>query len=429
MLAPIVATLIAAVTFTLIFTEVLDRTVGAMIGATAMFIAGLSLGFYSEAQAVEAVEFDALALLLGMMILVSILEPTGFFQYIAVKASQFSQGDPWRLLLILGVGTALVSAFFNNVTTVVLVGPVAILITELLGLNPVPFLMAQGLLSATAGVGTSIGDPASMLVASASGASFTDFLTHSMPVVIIAVLVILLMLRFIFAKQLSVKPIDPEVVNRLDANEALRDRTTTYRVLLILTIAIGTFVFQRALHLSSGSIALAAATAALVWVRPDLREVLKRVDWPVLIFFIALFVVIGGLSAAGVFEPITMALAPLGRTQPVLLGVIIIWVVAGFSGLVDNVPITIAMISLLNGLSAIGVDVSALWWAVVFGAGFGGNATCIGSTANIIIVSLSERTHSPITPAMWSRSGLPVAIVTCIVGSFLFVLIFPWLGR
>lgn len=429
MLVPLVATLIVAVTLVLLLTDKLSHTVAAAGGAAAMMAAGLILGFYSEEQALEAMHFEAMGLLLGMMILVAILEPTGFFQYLAIKAGQLSQGDPWRLLLLLGVGTAAVSLFFNNVTTVVLVGPITILIAELLAINPIPILMAQALLSDTADVGTSVGDPASVLVASASGYSFTDFLTHSMPIVAVAALVTLLMLRFLFRKELAQGPEKPELVMTLDADEALRDRKTVRRVLCVLAVAIVLFVFQSPLGLSSALIALSAAAVALVWVRPDSREVLIRVDWPVLVFFMGLFVMVGGLEAAGVFRPIAEALAPIGLTNPRLLGVVIIWVVAALSALVDNVPVTIAMISLLNGLAAAGADVSALWWAVVFGAGFGGNATKIGSGANILIVSLAERTSTPISARLWSRRGLPVAIATCMVGSVLFYLFYDYLAR
>ena len=226
-MAPIIATLILVVTLVLIFSDRLNHTIAAAAGAGAIMIAGIILGFYSEEQALESMHFGALGLLLGMMILVSILSPTGFFQYIAIKAGQLSRGEPWRLLLLLGGGTALVSLFFNNVTTVVLVGPITILITELLGINPIPILMAQALLSDTADVGTSVGDPASVLVASASGYSFTDFLTHSMPIVGIAALVTLLMLRLLFSKELSQGPEKPELIMKLDADEALQDRKTS----------------------------------------------------------------------------------------------------------------------------------------------------------------------------------------------------------
>lgn len=301
------------------------------------------------------------------------------------------------------------------------------MITELLGINPIPILMAQALLSDTADVGTSVGDPASVLVASASGYSFTDFLTHSMPIVAVAALVTMLMLRLLFSKDLSQGPANPELIMTLDADEALQDRKTSRRVLVVLAITIVLFIVQRPLHISSELIALSAATVALIWVRPNIREVLQRVDWSVLLFFTGLFVMVGGLEAAGVFDPIAEALTPIGHTNPRLLGVVIIWVVADLSALVDNVPVTIAMISLLNGLAAAGVDVSALWWAVVFGAGFGGNATKIGSGANILIVSLSEQTSTPISARLWTRTGLPVTIATCIVGSILFFLLYPWL--
>lgn len=376
----------------------------------------------------DAIEFEALGLLLGMMILVAILEPSGFFQYAAIKAGHLSRGNPWRLVLLLGAGTALVSLFFNNITTVVLVGPITILISDLLAINPVPILMAQALLSDTADVGTSVGDPASVLVATASGYSFTDFLTHAMPVVLVAAVVTLFMLRFLFSKELSKNPTNPDLIMKLDAGEALQDPGTALKVLVILIMVVTLFIFQRQLNISSELIALCGAAAALVWIRMDVREVLQRVDWTVLLFFVGLFVMVGGLEAAGVFEPIAKALSGLGHSNPRLLGVVIIWVVASLSALVDNVPVTIAMITLLTSLAATGVNVRALWWAVVFGAGFGGNATSIGSGANILIVSLSKKTHTPITSRLWSRRGLPVAIATCIVGSILFYLFYPWLS-
>lgn len=428
-MAALVATLIVIGTLALILTDKLNHTIAAVAGAAVMIGIGISMGFYSQELAIEAIEFEALGLLLGMMILVSILEPSGFFQYAAIKAGQLSRGEPWRLLLLLGAGTALVSLFFNNITTVVLVGPITILIADLLVINPIPILMAQALLSDTADVGTSVGDPASVLVASASGYSFTDFLTHAMPIVLVAAIVTLVMLRFLFSKELAKRPKNPELVMNLDAAEALQDPTTARKVIIILIMVVILFIFQSPLNLSSELIALCGAAAALVWIRPDVREVLQRIDWSVLLFFVGLFVMVGGLEAAGVFEPITAALSGLGQSNPRLLGVVIIWVVAALSALVDNVPVTIAMITLLTGLAANGVNVSALWWAVVFGAGFGGNATSIGSGANILIVSLSKKTHTPITSQLWSKRGLPVAIATCIVGSVLFYIFCPWLAR
>jgi Na+/H+ antiporter NhaD/arsenite permease-like protein len=428
-LAQIVPVIIFIITFILILTERIHRTIVAMVSAAGMLAAGMLMGFYTQAVALEAIDFYTVGLLLGMMILVSVLEPTGIFEYLAIKAGQISRGDPWRLLILLSGGTTLVSLFMNNVTTVVLIGPVTILICELLGLSPVPYLMAEALLSDTAGIGTSIGDPASVLIASASRYTFIDFLAHSMPIVAVAALASLALLRFLFRRELTACPADPTGVLKLDANEALHDRRTARRVLEVMAVAVGLFFLQGTLNLTPAYIALAAAAVALVWIQPDMREVLARVDWNVLIFFSSLFIVVGGLEATGVFETIAGLLAGLGGHHPMLLGIAIIWFVASLSALVDNIPVTIAMIPVLKGLSAAGVDVSTLWWALAFGAGFGGNATPIGSTANIVIVSLSERTRTPITPILWSRRGLPVMITTCIVGSVLFALTFPWLGR
>ena len=425
----IIASVITLLTLFLILTEKMNRAIVAMAGGAVMLVVGMVMGFYNEEQALEAIEWEALGLLLGMMILVSLLVPTGFFQYAAVKASQLSKGSPWRLVLLLGAGTALVSLFFNNVTTVVLVGPITILVTELIGISPIPILMAQALLSDTADVGTSVGDPASVLVASASGYSFTDFLTHSMPIVLVAAAVTMLMLRILFREELNKKPSDPDLVAKINAQETLKDRSTTKRVLIVLGFTVLLFILQGTLHLSSAFIAILGATAALMWVQPNLNEVLERIDWHIFVFFIGLFVLVGGLSASGAFEPITDFLAQFASNNPIFLGVMIIWIVAGLSALLDNVPVTIAMISLLQGLRFSGVNVSALWWAVVFGAGFGGNATSIGSGANIVIVSISEKTKTPITPSMWSRKGLPIAIATCIFGSILFILAYDWLAR
>jgi Na+/H+ antiporter NhaD/arsenite permease-like protein len=424
-----VSSVIFVITFLLILTEWLHRTTVAMVSAALMLVVGMSMGFYSQARALEAIDFYTVGLLLGMMILVSLLEPTGIFQYLAVRAARISRGDPWRLLVLLGCGTAFVSLFMNNVTTVVLVGPVTILICELLEISPVPYLMAEALLSDTADVGTSIGDPASVLIASASGYTFTDFLTHSMPIVAVAALASLLLLRFLFRSEMAIRPADPASVLNLDASTALRDRRTVRRVLVVMVVTVALFFLQGFLNITPAFIAMAAAAVALVWIQPDMRKVLARVDWNVLLFFSSLFVVVGGLEAAGVFETVAGLLAGLGGDQPILLGVVLIWVVAILSALVDNIPVTIAMIPVLKGLSAAGVNVAALWWALAFGAGFGGNATPIGSTANIVIVSLSERTRTPITPTLWSRRGLPVMFVTCIVGSLLFAVTFRWLGR
>jgi Na+/H+ antiporter NhaD/arsenite permease-like protein len=200
-------------------------------------------------------------------------------------------------------------------------------------------------------------------------------------------------------------------------------------VLIILGITLALFFIHHLVHLSPTFIALAAAATAMVWIRPDVNQLLERLEWGVLIFFAALFVLVGGLEAAGILDDIAEFVAGFGNANPVLLGIGIIWVVAILSSVVDNIPITAALIPVVQNLDAEGINVSPFWWALVFGAGFGGNGTIIGSSAHMVVVSLSENARMPITSMTWNRYGLPVMGVACIVTSLLYVLLLPWLSR
>lgn len=425
----LVSILIFAVSLYLILTEKLHRTIVAVSGAALMLGLGLGLGFYSEAQAVESIDFETVGLLLGMMILVAMLEPTGFFQYLAVWAGRLSKGKPLRLMILLGSITTLLSMFLDNVTTVVLIAPVTILISEVLGVNAAPLLMAEALLSDTGGVATLVGDPPNVLIASAANFSFVDFLTHSLPVALVAWLVTLLLLTFLFRRELSLEPTNAEAMLKLNPAQALNDSQTARRVLLVLAGALVFFFLENALGITPAFVALSAAAAALVWLRPSVNEVLRRVEWSVLIFFAGLFVMVGGLEAAGVLSGLSDLLGQLNRLPPVVVGVALIWATALLSAVVDNVPITIAMIPVIQGLGASGMNIQPLWWAVVFGAGLGGNGTIIGSTANIVVASLSEKTRNPITSTLWNKRGLPVMLATCAVASILYAILFGWMSH
>jgi Na+/H+ antiporter NhaD/arsenite permease-like protein len=421
----VLATLIFLASLWLIFSERLNRTIVAFLGAVLMVGLGKLLLFYDETQVVASVDFNTLGLLLGMMILVALLEPTGFFQFLAIWAGRVSRGRPLLLLIMLGTVTTLVSMFLDNVTTVVLIAPVTILICEILGINPVPYLMAEALLSDTGGVATLVGDPPNILIASAAGFSFNDFLTHSLPVVVVAWLLALVLLRYLFRHELSIQPPNTDVVMQLNPRESLEDRQTIRRVLIVLSGAIVLFFLEEPLNLGPAFIALGAAAVALAWVRPEINDILRRIEWSVLVFFAALFVMVGGLEASGVLGGFVSTLDGLDTVPPVIIGLILLWFSAGLSAFVDNVPITIALIPVIQGIGAQGVNVQPLFWALVFGAGFGGNGTIIGSSANIVVANLSERTHTPITSKLWNKRGLPVMLVTCTIASVLYVLLYP----
>lgn len=426
MIAAVTSILIFLICLGLILTERLHRTIVAFIGAAAMVGLGKWLGFYSQEQAIASIDFNTLGVLLGMMILVALLEPTGFFQYVAVQAGRFSRGRPTRLLVILGVFTTLLSMFLDNVTTVVLIAPVTILICEILGINPIPLLMAEALLSNTGGTATLIGDPPNILIGSAARFSFLDFLTHALPVVLVAWLGALFLLRYLFRDNLHYTSLSTQAVLTLDPAETLKDPRSARTVLLVLGGALLVFLVHGALGLTPSYVAMSAAAIALALVRPKVQSTLQRIDWSVLLFFVALFVVVGGLEGAGVLESLARYLGQLAGLNPVVFGLALIWLVALLSAVVDNVPITIAMIPVIEELAQAGMNVTPLWWAVVFGAGFGGNGTIIGSTANIVVAGFSEKTRTPITTRIWNRYGFPVMLVTCAIISVLYVAAYPW---
>ncbi|MBN1666494.1 MAG: ArsB/NhaD family transporter [Anaerolineales bacterium] len=425
----LIATLIFVACLALIFTEKLNRTIVALAGSVLMVAVGMLMGFYSEEAAIHAIDFETLGLLFGMMVLVALLEPTGFVRYLAVWAGRFSKGRPLRLLVLLGVITTVLSMFLDNVTTVVLIAPVTVLISELLGVSPVPYLVAEAILSNTGGTATLVGDPPNVLISSAAGLSFNDFLTHSLPVIVLAWIGALLLLQFLFRKELRNKNMLNQAILSMDPKEALEQPKAARRVLIVLGGTVLLFLLQEPLHLTPSFIALMASAVGLVWIRPDLHDTLRRIEWSVLIFFGGLFVLVGGLEATGVLHQLAEILLHARNVPAPLFGVLLIWVVALLSAVVDNVPITIALIPVILDLELAGVNVSPLWWALAFGAGLGGNGTIIGSTANIVVASLSERTRSPITARSWSKVGIPVMLLTCGIVSLVYYLAYPLFTR
>jgi Na+/H+ antiporter NhaD/arsenite permease-like protein len=411
----------------LIFWEKINRSIVAIVGAMLMIGAGKAFGFYSESAAIEAIDFNTLGLLMGMMILVAMLEPTGFFQYIAVLAARASKGEPFRLFVLLGIITTILSMLLDNVTTLVLIAPVTILISEILGVSALPYLVTEALLSNVGGVATLVGDPPNVLIGSAAGLSFNDFLIYSMPIVLVSWAGALFLLHYLFRKDLAKRPRRSKAVMELNPAETLNQPDTARRILIVLGGAILFFFVHHLLHVEPSFVALSAAAIALIWVQPDVNEVLKKLEWSVLFFFGSLFVMVGGLEHSGALEMVVALFENASDVSPVLFGVLVIWIVAVLSAVVDNVPITIALIPVIKGLGETGMDIGPLWWALAFGAGFGGSGTIIGSSANIIVATLSEKTRNPITAALWLKRGLPVMLLTCAIASILYALVYRWL--
>lgn len=427
----IVAAGIFLVTLLAIFAQKWHRMVVSGAGATAMVAAGLLLNFYNEELAIKAIEFETLALLLGMMILVALLRTTGFFEFVAILVAQRSRGSAVRLLLTLGLTTSFLSMVLDNVTTVVLMSPMTVLIAEFVDISPVPLLISQAIFSNTGGMATLVGDPPNILLGTAAGLSFNDFLTHLGPIVVVVWVVTFFVLRYRLRDQL--RTTDPEThrqsaIHGLNAHAALTDPRGAWRVLIVIAGVIVLFILERPLQITPAFAALAGAGIALGWTQMGVQSILRDVEWDVLLFFVGLFVMVGGLEAAGVLEQIAESLLKLQDISPLLLGLIIMWMMVMLSALIDNIPVTIAVIPIVLELSALGVDIQPIWWAVAIGAGLGGNATPIGSSANIVVIAVSERTDRPITDREWLRVGIPAVLMASLVAGALYALLYEFLA-
>ena len=382
-----------------------------------MIAFGSWLSFYGAHDAVQSVDFDTIMLLLGMMLVVGLFRETGFFQYLAIRAAKLAKGRPWLLLVYLGLVTSLVSTVLDNVTTIIIIVPVTVSLADILGISPFPFLMSEALLSNIGGVATLIGDPPNILIGSAAGFGFLDFLTHLAPIVLLTWLLAQGLLLFLFRRELSQAPSNVERLMGMDERRAIVDPVSTRRMLVTLAITVVLFMIHESIGLEPGLVALIGACTGLLWVRPDFDKILQEVHWDVLLFFIALFVIVGGLEASGVIGVLGGAIGFLARHGLVLAAVVVLWVGALASGVISNVPFTIAMLPILKTLAAQGVEVVPLWWALAIGVGLGANLTPFGSAANVVVASMYDSLGERLTFRRWAATGTWVALLTCAFGT------------
>ena len=422
---------ILVVAYVLIFTEIIHRTLAGVIGAVMMVMAGMIGGFYSQAEAVAAIDANTMFLLTGMMMLVVMLKPTGGFEFLAIHLAKLSRGSARRLLVYLATVVTIISLFLDNVTTVLVFAPLTVVIARLLGISPVPYLMAEALLSDTGGVATLVGDPPNVMIGSAAGIDFNQFLFHMGPIIFVAWGTTLLMMLAFFRVELSQKI---EGILDLDETKALKDPKKLLMVSFSIGVVILLFFIHHHFDLFPGYVAWIGVAVALALVRPDPEELLQGLDWSVLLFFAGLFIIVGGVEGSGLLDLLGHQLTSIAQNPDHLLmtALVIMWVSAILSAAVDNIPFTVTMIPIIAHLETQGVDVMPLWWALALGVGLGGNGTHIGSTANVVCVAEAERLGIPeyrITPLYWLRRGTPVMLATLVVSSLLFVVFFDYYRR
>jgi Na+/H+ antiporter NhaD/arsenite permease-like protein len=363
------------------------------------------LGLLSQEQAFQAVDWNVIFLLAGMMVLANILRETGLFQWIAVQAVRLGRGNPFRILVILSLVTAVASALLDNVTIVVLVAPVTLLVAASLRMSPVPFLIAGILASNIGGTATLIGDPPNILIGSAAEIDFLTFAANLAPISLVILAAFVGLSWFLFRHDLQTGRSSILDVEALEIDALITDRSMLGKALVVMGGVMIGFLLHGVLHLEPATIALAGATLLLLWTRNDPHRALRDVEWTTLFFFLGLFITVEAVVQVGIIETVADAALRLTSGDVALTSILLLWLSAIASGIVDNIPYTATMIPVVKSLGEV-MAVEPLWWSLALGACLGGNATLVGASANVVVASLAERSGHPISFRQFLRYGL-----------------------
>lgn len=413
----VLAVAVFASALALIVTEKLDRTKVALAGAALLVLSQT----IDQDGALEAIHFDTLGLLAGMMIVVRLTETTGVYTYVAIRAGQLSKGRPFLLVIALAIPTAVLSAFLDNLTTILLMVPITFLLADAFDIDPIPLILIEVMACNIGGTATLIGDPPNIMIASATGLTFMDFIVNVAPIAYFTTAVVVCLLYFAFRRKLTIAPEARTKVMELDAKRSIENPDELKRLLPVLLLTILAFFVHAPLNLEPATVALAGATAMLLLSRQSLEETLGGIEWPTLFFFVGLFVMVGALEHTGAIDELTQAIVSLtdgDRTAELLA---ITWVASIVGGIVDNIPLTATMIPVVESIEG-GVGDNAYWWALSLGACFGGNLTIISAAANVAAAGMASRAGQPIGFVQFLRVGVPVTLFSMVlVTGYLFL--------
>lgn len=416
----IISILIFVCVMAAIISEKVNRTVAALSGAILMVLTGI----LTLDKGLEHVDFNTIGVLIGMMLFVSVIKNSGLFEYIAIWTAKKTKGDPWKIMIYFMIVTAVLSAVLDNVTTVLLIGPMTIVVTQLLGVNPVPFLMTQILASNMGGTSTLIGDPPNIMIGSAAGLSFVDFLTHLGPVVIVILAVTIICFKFIYGNKLVVDEAAKETIMNLDEKKSIQDRVLLKKSIVMIIFTLVGFVFHSNLGIESCVVAITSAVIMLLIGKQDVDEIFASIEWSTIFFFVGLFIVVGGLVESGVIGSLAELIINATEGHIVATTMIILWLSAIISAFLDNIPFVATLIPLILTMQANGIDVTPLWWATSLGACLGGNGSLIGASANVVLAGVSERHGHPITFGYFLKIGFPLMILSVIISTAYLLIVF-----
>ncbi|MGI8334328.1 ArsB/NhaD family transporter [Actinomadura scrupuli] len=404
---------IFVVAYALLASEKVHRTKVALGGAALMLLLHISDADKAFFDSRTGIDWNVVFLLLGMMVIVSVLRQTGVFEYVAIWAAKKARGRPYPLMVMLVVITGCASALLDNVTTVLLVAPVTFLVCERLALRAAPYLIAEVMASNIGGTATLIGDPPNIIIASRAGLSFNDFLANLAPLIAGLMVVFCLLCRWLFRKDFHYDPDRVAEVMALNEREAIKDRVLLVQCLVVLALVLAAFVLHPVLHYEPSVVALLGGGLLIAATKVTTAEALEEVEWPTLVFFAGLFVMVGGLVETGVIGGISQAAADLTGGRLGFAAMLLLGASALLSAIIDNIPYVATMSPIVSDLAApAGPDGHVLWWALALGADLGGNATAIGASANVVVLGIAERAGQRIGFWGFTKYGLIVTVVT-----------------
>lgn len=416
--AQIISIVVFVAVMALIATEKVHRTLAALAGALVLIVTGV----IHYADGISHIDFNTIGVLLGMMLFVSVVKDSGLFEFMAIKAARVAEGNPWKIMVAFAIITAVLSALLDNVTTVLLVGPMTIVVCDILKVNPVPFFIVEVLSSNIGGTATLIGDPPNIMIGSAANMTFFDFIMVDTPAVIVIMAAIIVVFWFVFGRKLQVDAEAQAEIVKLNPRDYIRDAALFKKSLIMIGVVVVLFMIHGQLGLESSAIALAAACIMMLISKADLELLVFNVEWTTIGFFCGLFMVVGAMVETGVINMLADAIMAATNDNPLLMMFVILWASAIISAILDNIPFVATMIPVITTIGATGVDVVPLWWALSLGACLGGNGTLIGASANVVLASISSKEGHPISFMQFTKYGFPVMILTTAIAMvYLFV--------
>ena len=374
----------------------------------------------SQKEAVNYIDFNTIGLLIGMMIIIAIIKKTGLFQYLAIKATKKANGEPWKIMLSFGLITAISSALLDNVTTVLLIAPITIVISDTLEINPIPFLITEILMANIGGTATMIGDPPNVMIGSNTHLTFLDFIINLGPIVLIILIIAITILFYIFSEELKVKSNLKDNIKEFNAKTYKEDKKLLVQSLIILTATITGFMLHNIIHIQTASIALAGA-AILMLISDVLPEhIYREIEWKTIFFFAGLFILVGGLEKVGLLEQLAQATVNFTKGHYILTTIFLLWISALASTIIDNIPFVATMIPVIHSINQMtgnNFDITPLWWALSLGACLGGNGSLIGASANVVVADIANKHDYKINFKSYLKIGFPIMIISIFIAS------------